>query len=116
MRKMIKKYPPPFILACVGLLFLSISSCAVIDKPEAPCFDGWTTDGSGRSSVWQPNETETIKIRELLPVDEIPVCYHRLPSGKVIVLTSLNGDIHYVSLMPKDDSYEVIDTGLVLEQ
>ncbi len=98
----------------VGALSILASSCATTSKSEAPCFDGWTSDSSGPSIVWLPSQSEAVKLQELLADDSPVVCYHQLPSGKIIVLTKRDGVVYFTTIMPEDDGFEIVDSGIVL--
>ena len=97
-----------------ALLASPLLSCATAPAQEFPCYDGWNTDSSGASVLWEPGEDELQRIRQAVP-DGAPVaCIHRMPSGRVLALYPLEGRRRFLSLVPHDGGYEVVERGFIV--
>lgn len=92
----------------------SLMACAAPTVRDAPCYDGWTRDQSGRSIVWQPSTEELSAIQSLLPDDQQLQCIHRMPSGRLVVLSTGPQWVHSLELLFSEDHYEVLDRGWVV--
>lgn len=105
----------PKTLKAYGSLSLIVVSlamgCSTLDT-SPPCFDGWTTDESGSSVVWEPPSSTIRKIGSLLPEGANVTCIHKLPSGKLHILYGRD-PIEYKVLMPKGDGFDIVDSGII---
>lgn len=96
-------------LLCFAFASLSVfqTGCASSPANEAPCFDGWSIDQSGASRVLTPDAAQTAALLAINPSDEKAVCYHVMPSGEVIVITTGAGPLHAYRARPSKDGYEL---------
>ncbi len=83
------------LLTCSVVLGFG-SSCSSLDKAkQSVCFDGWTTDNSGSSVVWDVPSDTLEELQSKLPVSRQIVCVHRMPSGKLDVVNIDNDNTEY---------------------
>jgi hypothetical protein len=66
------------------------AACNSQSFSNAPCHDGWTSTLEGDSHSWTPTEVEAEAYLALSPVDTQPICWHRLPSGSVVLVHRTN--------------------------
>ncbi len=99
------------LVACLG-----VASCltAPTRSLEAPCFDGWSTDRSGKSKVWTPSDAQVAALDAIRPNKEPAACYHLMPSGQVTVLTIGADAIHSYTAAPADSGFELLSTGTLV--
>lgn len=98
----------------LSLALMVVAGCASSPVQTAPCFDGWSIDASGSSKLWSPGAGQAAKLRAIDPQGEPVACYHMMPSGEIIVLTSGEGDIHSYHASPTSDGYVLGVTGTVI--
>ena len=102
-----------WLTLCLSLTV--ISSCASKQLRDAPCYDGWTSDTSGRSSLWSPEDNDTFTaIASLISTQETLECIHRLPSGRLVVLTTSENFVHTTELIPSGSGYSIGERGYVV--
>lgn len=102
------------LISALTMTLAAACHTAPTARPNAPCFDGWTTDESGKSKVWTPDEAEALALRAINPTDEAAVCYHLMPSGRVIVLTDGIDVIHTYQATPISGGYALTSSGSVV--
>lgn len=91
-----------------------LTSCATRYVRDAPCYDGWTGDQSGRSVLWSPTSAVFREIEQMIPAGQLLQCIHRMPSGRLVVLSKSSESVHTLELLPSGSGYEIIERGWVV--
>jgi hypothetical protein len=105
------KFAP--MVAVLGSTML-LAACVSSGVRDAPCYDGWTGDQSGRSVLWSPPSADLREIEELIPQDQELQCIHRMPSGRLVVLSKSDEGVHSLELLTSSDEYQIIERGWVV--
>lgn len=81
---------------CAAVL---LSSCSNERVAVFPCFDGWSSDKYGESTLWEPSKDLLARIRQDLPQDRKIACMHMSRSGMVTILnwSDSNMDMRYAT-------------------
>jgi hypothetical protein len=97
-----------------AMIALALANCASVPPGVVPCFDGWTTDDSGPSRLWTPSTAEKGRLAALLEPQERLACVHRMPSGKLILITRDAGRTRTAEVRASGDGFELMDRGSVV--
>lgn len=94
------------------LIYASIMSiiggCASSDESiQAPCYDGWIVDASGSSKIWDPERTTREELLAVIGAEHQVVCFHQMPSGEVVVISSREDGLRSITLSPNGGKYTV---------
>lgn len=54
---------------------------------DLPCHDGWTTTAEGKSQAWTPSVEVSQELARTLSVGRTVGCFHRFPTGTILVLS-----------------------------
>ena len=65
---------------------ISVAACNSHLVQDPTCFDGWSVTAEEDSYVWKPTDSEAAPYLALLPSRVRPVCWHRFPSGDVVLV------------------------------
>jgi len=97
------------LLALLG----GLSGCASVTSRGVPCFDGWTTDPSGPSTVRRLSRTERADLTQLTPNRQAIVCVHQMPSGELIVISD-GRQLETTSVIREGAGYRVVARGAIV--
>jgi len=116
-----------FIVA-FSLIASAVSACAIINRQEPPCFDGYieeltpTADPQtgmrmflGGSKLWNPPEEVRAALTAIVPAVNEARCFHLLPSGKIKVIV-VDKEVLYFDFEKSSDgvTYKLIDDGIII--
>ena len=91
-----------------------LAGCATVPSGFAPCYDGWTSDESGRSVVYRPAPAERDAIAAAAGANGPVACVHRMPSGRLVVLTRKDRQTLALTLAPADGGYRLVEKEAVV--
>ncbi len=101
------------ILLALPLFMLACQATAQLSVGASTCHDGWsyttTSDGVPESSeLWNPPPSVAKAVGNKLPANRHIDCWHKFPSGSIVVVsTDTGGQSYATDFKPQDGSYVV---------